>query len=104
MVSLAGGHILSRVAHLPRHGLNAALHQSQMSFSEVATTSAASTDTVASSSTQRRTGSEALFYSGAVLMSLLGFSVSVFSLSQLQGRNAGTSLKTEPIMTVQDVD
>jgi len=74
VVGSTSGQIIAR-ALVSRQGTFALLRQAQAHVPEQAVNSTPSTQNGAAST---------LFYSGAVLMSLLGFSVSLFSLTQLQ--------------------
>jgi len=69
-VGTTGGQIIARTL-FPRHNFFALFRQAQVNVPE--TTGKATVE-----------GSSGLFYSAAVLMSLLGFGVSAFSITQLQ--------------------
>jgi len=81
-VGTAGGQIIAR-ALTSRQGTFALLRQVQAHVPEQTTNGASSSQNSAASR---------LFYSGAVLMSLLGFSVSLFSLTKLQSTSPPKTL------------
>jgi len=82
MVGSSSGQIIAR-ALTSRQGTFSLLRQVQVHMPEHTTSGASSTQSGPASG---------LFYSGAVLMSLLGFSVSLFSLTQLQSTSPPKTL------------
>lgn len=79
VVGSTGGQIIAR-ALTSRQGTFALLRQAQAQAPEQTTT------------TTQGGAASRLFYSGAVLMSLVGFSVSLFSLTQLQNTSPPKTL------------